>query len=92
MALRGRSQHSFNCTWDAREGDASFEECFYRHFVSGIECNGVVAAHFGGLVSKAEAGESLKVGLLKVEVAECGKIKCEGRCRALRIRKCVEDG
>jgi hypothetical protein len=75
MALRGRSQHSFNCTWDAREGDASFEECLYRHFVSGIEGNGVVPAFLGCLVREAEARKALKVGLLEIKVAEGRKVK-----------------
>ena len=74
----GGSQHPFNCTWDAGEGDAPFEECFYSNFVSGIEGNGVVATFLGGLVGEAEAGEALEIRLLKVEVAQGRKVKGEG--------------
>jgi hypothetical protein len=60
------------------EGDASFEECFYCHFVSGIESDWVVPAPLGSLVGEAQARKALKVGLLKVEMAQSGKVKSQG--------------
>ena len=59
---RGLAQHLLDCTRDAEEGDATFEEGGDGDLVGGVEGDAGGGAGVGGLVGEAEAGEAVEVG------------------------------
>ena len=77
MALRRCLEHSFDCTRNAHERDASFEECSYSNLISGIQSNAVSAANFRRFVGQAKTWETLEIRLLKFEVPKLSHIKCQ---------------
>ncbi len=86
-------EHILDCTRDAEEGDATFEEGGDGDLVGGVERDAGGGAGFGGFVGEAEAGEAGEVGLREVELREGGEV--EGELRgggALGVGEGVEDG
>ena len=74
---RGMAQHLFDCTRDAEEGNATFEEGGDGDLVGGVEGDAGGGAP-GGLVGEAEAGEAVEVGRREVEAGELGEVEGEG--------------
>src|SRR6185437_1610122 len=86
-------QNLLNCTCDAGEGDATFEECCDGDLVGGVEGDTGGGAGLGGLIGQAETGEAGEVRLGEVELGEGSEV--EGKLRrggAFGIGERVEDG
>src|SRR5579859_2105847 len=78
VRLGGGRKHSLNCTCNAGKRDFAVKECCDGYLVGGVQRDAVGAALFGRFVGEAETGETLKIGLFEVEMAQGCHIEGQG--------------
>src|SRR5271168_3745205 len=77
VGLGGRLKHRFYCTWNVGKVNLPGEKGLDRDFIRRIQGDAVGASAFGCFVGQAEAGKTLKVRRLEVQVAQLCHVKSQ---------------
>src|SRR5271170_1674169 len=77
VGLGGRLKHRLYCTWNVGKVNLPGEKGLDRDFIRRIQGDAVGASAYGCFVGQAEAGKTLKIGCLEVEMAEFRHIESQ---------------